>query len=109
MKKLYIYLLLVGCVFSACDSVKDLQPPFNPSEAVPQAAVNAIKQEFPEASQIKFSTLEKDKLWESNFQFKVDRMSAIVNNIGEITETYRITTGVQLPDNAKTYINTNFP
>lgn len=109
MKKLYIYLFLVGCIFSACDSVKDLQPAFNQGEAVPQAAVNAIKQEFPEATQIKFSTLEKDKLWESNFQFKVDRMSAIVNNIGKITETYKIATGVQLPDNAKTYINTNFP
>ncbi|RFS15289.1 PepSY-like domain-containing protein [Emticicia sp. C21] len=109
MKKLYIYLLLVGCILSACDSVKDLQPTFNPGEAVPQAAVNAIKQEFPEATQIKFSTLEKDKLWESNFQFKVDRMSAIVNNIGKITETYKVTNGIQLPDNAKTYINTNFP
>jgi len=109
MKKLYIYLLVVGFVFSACDSVKDLQPVMNPGEAVPQLAVNAIKQGFPEATQIKFSTLEKGKLWESNFQYKVDRMSAIVNNIGKITETYRIASGVQLPDNAKTYISTNFP
>jgi hypothetical protein len=109
MKKIYIYLLLVGCVLSACDSVKDLQPAFNPGEAVPQAAVNAIKQEFPEATQIKFSTIEKDQLWESNFQFKVDRMSAIVNKAGKITETYKIASGVQLPENAKTYINTNFP
>jgi cation transport regulator ChaB len=88
--------------------VKDLQPAFNPGEAIPQAAVNAIKQEFPEATQIKFSTLEKDQLWESNFQFKVDRMSAIVNKIGKITETYKLASGVQLPENAKTYINTNF-
>ncbi|MBA4853179.1 PepSY-like domain-containing protein [Emticicia sp. BO119] len=109
MKKLYIYLLLVGCILSACDSIKDLQPAFNMGEAVPQAAINAIKQEFPEATQIKFSTLEKDKLWESNFQFKVDRMSAIVNNTGKITETYKITNGVQLPDNALNYITTNFP
>ncbi|HEY1053709.1 MAG TPA: PepSY-like domain-containing protein [Emticicia sp.] len=108
MKRLYIYLLLVGCILSACDSVKDLQPVITPGEAVPQAAVNAIKQEFPEATQIKFSILEKDKLWESNFQFKVDRMSAIVNNLGKITETYKIATGVQLPDNAQNYINTNF-
>lgn len=109
MKKLYIYLLLVGCILSACDSVKDLQPAFNQSEAIPQATINAIKQEFPEATQIKFATLEKNKLWESSFQLKVDRMSAIVNNIGKITETYKITSGVQLPDNAKNYIDTNFP
>jgi hypothetical protein len=110
MKKLYIYyVLLVSCIFSACDSVKDLQPVFTSGEAIPQVAVNAIKQEFPEATQIKFSTLEKDKLWESNFQFKVDRMSAIVNNIGKITETYKIGNGIQLPDNAKSYITTNFP
>jgi hypothetical protein len=100
---------LASFSFSACDSVKDLQPAINLGEAVPQAAVNAIKQEFPEATQIKFSTLERDKLWESNFQLKIDRMSAIVNNAGKITETYKIANSVQLPDNAKTYINTNFP
>jgi len=108
MKKLYIFLLLVGCVFSACDSVKDLQPTQNPNEAIPQVTVNAIKQEFPEATQIKFSTIELNKIWESNFQLKVDRMSAIVNNVGNITETYKQTTAIQLPDNAKTYIETNF-
>ncbi|UTA69281.1 PepSY-like domain-containing protein [Emticicia sp. 21SJ11W-3] len=109
MKKLYIYLFLTSWVFSACDSVKDLQPALNANEAVPQVAVNAIKQEFPEATQIKFSTLEKGKLWESSFQFKVDRMSAVVNNSGKISEAYKITNSVQLPENARTYINNNYP
>lgn len=109
MKKLYIYLFLVSCVFSACDSVKDLQPVPNPGETVPQLAVDAIRKEFPEAKQIRFSTLERYKLWESDFSTKSDRISAIVNSTGKITETYRIASGIQLPDNAKSYISTNFP
>ena len=109
MKRLYIYLFLTSWVFSACDSVKDLQPAMNANEAVPQVAVNAIKQEFPEATQIKFSILEKDKLWESSFQNKVDRMSAIVNNSGKISEAYKISNSTQLPENAKTYIANNYP
>ncbi|WP_337044042.1 PepSY-like domain-containing protein [Emticicia sp. 17c] len=108
MKKLYI-LLLLGCVLSACDRVTDLQPRINPNEAIPSVAVNAIKTEFPEATQIRFSTLEKDKLWESNFQVRVDQMSAVVNNLGKISETYRVANSIQLPDNAKNYITTNFP
>ncbi|WP_435356654.1 PepSY-like domain-containing protein [Emticicia sp. SJ17W-69] len=108
MKNIYILLLALGWIFSACDSVKDLQPQQNMNEAVPQATVNAIRQAFPEATKIRFSTIEKNKIWQSDFEVKVEPMSAIVNNLGVITETYKVTGEVTLPDNIKSYISTNY-
>ena len=108
MKKLYIFLLFLPLIFSACDSVTDLQPQQNLNEAVPQVTINAIKQAFPEATKIKFSTIEKNKFWQSDFEVKVEPMSAIVSHLGEITETYKVTGEVALPENIKKYIETNY-
>ncbi len=101
-------MLFLPLIFSACDSVTDLQPQQNLNEAVPQATVNAIKQAFPEATKIKFSTIEKNKFWQSDFEVKVEPMSAIVSHLGEITETYKVTGEVNLPENIKKYIETNY-
>jgi PBP1b-binding outer membrane lipoprotein LpoB len=108
MKKLYILLLALGSILSACDSVNDLQPQQNINEAVPQATVNAIRQAFPEATKIKFSTIEKNKVWQSDFEVKVESMSAVVNNLGVITETYKVTGEVALPENIKAYILSHY-
>ena len=108
MKKAYIFLLSIGWFFSACDNVRDLQPQQNLSEAVPQATVNAIRKTFPEATKIKFSTIEKSKVWQSDFEIKIEQMSVVVNHLGIITETYKVTNGVTLPDNIKKYIDTNY-
>lgn len=108
LRKLYICLFLVGIFISGCDSVKDLQPQQNLNEIVPPAAVNAIRQTYPTASKIRFSTIEKDKVFQSDFELKVDRMSAVVNDLGVISEMYRQTTAVNLPDNVKSYIETNY-
>lgn len=108
MKKLYILLLILSAIISSCDSVNDLQPQQNLNEAVPQATVNAIRQAFPEATKIKFSTIEKNKVWQSDFEVKIEPMSAVVNNLGEITETYKVTGEVALPENIKTYISSNY-
>jgi PBP1b-binding outer membrane lipoprotein LpoB len=108
MKNLYIFLLVLGFLFSGCDSVNDLQPHQNLNEAIPQATVNAIRQAFPEATKIRFSTIEKNKVWQSDFEVKVEPMSAIVDNLGVITETYKVTGEVALPENIKNYIATNY-
>ncbi len=108
MKKIYILLLVMSWFLSACDSVKDLQPQQNLNEVVPQATVNAIRQAFPEATKIKFSTIEKNKVWQSDFEVKVEPMSAVVNNLGVITETYKVTGEVTLPENIKSYISANY-
>ncbi|WP_394994440.1 PepSY-like domain-containing protein [Emticicia sp.] len=108
MKNIFIFILIMSWFFLACDSVKDLQPQQNLNEAVPQATVNAIRQAFPEATKIKFSTIENNKVWQSDFEVKVEPMSAIVNHLGIITETYKVTGEVALPENIKKYIETNY-
>lgn len=108
LRKLYICLFLVGIFLSGCDSVTNLQPRQNLNEVIPPAAVNAIRQAYPTASKIRFSTIEKDKVFQSDFELKVDKMSAVVNDLGVISEMYRQTTEVNLPDNVKSYIETNY-
>lgn len=109
MKYLLLYIYVAFFLFS-CDNIKDLQPTQNLNEAVPQVAINAIKKAYPEATSMRFSTIEKNKIWESDFKVRVQRMSAVVNNGGEITEAYQIgRDGVVLPENAQKYIDTNYP
>jgi hypothetical protein len=109
MKKLYIFLFLVS-LLSSCDNIKDLQPQQQAAnDIVPKIVIDAVKQEFPEATEMKFLVVEKSKIWESEFKVKVNKMSAIINHLGQITESYQITTDVELPENAKTYISTNYP
>lgn len=108
MKKLYIYLFFVGLILWSCDSVTDLQPQQNLDEAIPVATINAIKTNYPEATKVRFTTIEKNKIFQSDFDVKVDRMSAIVNNVGVISERYRQTGVVDLPDKIKTYLDANY-
>ncbi len=108
MKKIYILLLLTCWIFSACDSVTDLQPQQDLNDVVPTATINAIRQAYPDAAKIKFSIIDKNVVWQSDFEVKVDKMSAIVNNLGVITETYKVTGEVALPENIKNYIAKNY-
>ncbi len=108
MKKLYIYLFFVGLILWSCDSVTDLQPRQDIDEAIPKATINAIKINYPEATKVRFTTIEKNKIFQSDFDVRVDRMSAIVNNVGVISEMYKQTGVVNLPDNIKAYLETNY-
>ncbi|MFN3851553.1 MAG: PepSY-like domain-containing protein [Spirosomataceae bacterium] len=108
MKNILLYIYIIFFLFS-CDNIKDLQPVQKPNEAVPQVAINAIRREFPEATSMRFSTIEKNKIWESDFKVRIQQMSAVVNSGGEITEAYQIgRDGVKLPENAQKYIETNY-
>lgn len=108
MKKLYTYLFFVGLILWSCDSVTDLQPHQNIDEAIPVAAINAIKINYPEATKVRFSTIERNKVFQSDFDVRVERMSAVVNNVGVISEMYRQTGIVNLPDNIKAYLDANY-
>ncbi len=109
MKKLYILLFFVGGLLGACDSVKDLQPARDLDEAIPMATINAIKQNYPEATKVRFSTIERNRIFQSDFDVRVERMSAVVNHLGVISEMYRQTAVVTLPDNIKTFLASNYP
>ncbi|MDZ7936368.1 MAG: hypothetical protein U5M51_15685 [Emticicia sp.] len=108
MKKLYIYLFFVGLILWSCDSVTDLQPRQDIDEAIPRATINAIRINYPEASKVRFTTIEKNKVFQSDFDVRIDRMSAIINNVGVISEMYRQTEIANLPDKVKAYLETNY-
>lgn len=108
LRKLYICLFLVGLFLSGCDSVTDLQPKQNLNEIIPTAAINAIRQTYPSANKIRFSTIEKDKVFQSDFELKIDKMSAVVNHLGVISEMYKQTAEGNLPENIKAYIAANY-
>lgn len=92
----------------SCDSVTDLQPQQDIDEAIPKATINAIKVNYPEATKVRFTTIEKNKIFQSDFDVRVERMSAIVNNVGVISEMYKQTGVVNLPDNIKAYLEANY-
>jgi hypothetical protein len=109
MKKIFILLLLSFTIFS-CDNVKDLQLEQDLTSAVPQAAINAIKKEYPEATELRFSTVERSKVWSSEFKVRVRRMNATVNYTGQILDAFQLADNTNdLPENAKKYIETNYP
>ncbi len=109
MKKLYILLFFVSGLLGACDSVTDLQPARDLDEVIPMATINAIKQNYPEATKVRFSTIERNRIFQSDFDVRVERMSAVVNHLGVISEMYRQTSVVTLPENIKTYLASNYP
>jgi Putative beta-lactamase-inhibitor-like, PepSY-like len=105
MKKIFVFLCLLG-LLAACNSVNE--PTIDPS--VPQATLNAIKTAYPQSTDLKFTVLDNAKIWESEFLVKVQKMSAIVDNQGQISETYQVDrVGAKIPDNAQKYIDTNYP
>jgi hypothetical protein len=108
MKNLYIYLFFVGLILCRCDSVTDLQPERKFDATIPVATINAIKTNYPEATKVRFSTIEKNKIFQSDFDLKVDRMSAIVNDFGVISEMYKQIGTVNLPSNIKAYLEANY-
>lgn len=103
MKKFVAFVLLI-CFIVSC-RISDVD-----SETVPQAVSSAVRKAYPEATDLKFTELEANKIWESEFVVKVQEMSAVVNNTGQITETYNVArVGATLPESAQKFITTNYP
>jgi hypothetical protein len=105
MKKLFVFVVFAGflssCRINGVDSA---------TEAVPQNVSSAVRKAYPEATDLKFTELETNKIWLSEFVVNIQKMSAVVNNTGQITETYNVArVGATLPESAKKYINTNYP
>jgi len=104
MKKIAAVFFSLVCLISSCN-VKDVS-----TETVPQTVSSAVRKAYPEATDLKFTELEANKIWISEFVVKIQKMSAVVNNTGQITETYNIARiGVVLPESAQKFITTNYP
>lgn len=105
MKKILLFFLVLG-LFISCNDLQDVDS----SATVPPAVSNAVRKAYPEATDLGFEVIEANKLWESNFAVKAQRMLAVVNNTGQITETYNVArVGATLPETARKYISTNYP
>lgn len=104
MKKIAAVFFSLVCLISSCN-VKDVS-----TETVPQTVSSAVRKAYPEATDLKFTELEANKIWVSEFVVKIQKMSAVVNNTGQITETYNVArVGAALPESAQKFINTNYP
>ncbi|MFN8348301.1 MAG: hypothetical protein U0X91_25085 [Spirosomataceae bacterium] len=105
MKKLIVFAFLVAFISSCRMNGVD-----SATEAVPQNVSNAVRKAYPEATDLKFTELETNRIWLSEFVVNIQKMSAVVNNTGQITETYNVArVGATLPESAQKYINTNYP
>jgi len=103
---LYIFLFLV--LVMSCDTVKDLQPKQNLNEIIPEVVVQSLKANYPEAKQIRMLVMEKSKIFQSDFDYKSDKMSAIINYQGIITEIYKESNESILPEGSKIYLQNNY-
>lgn len=104
MKKIAAIYLLLICLISSCN-VKEVS-----TETVPQTVSSAVRKAYPEATDLTFTELEANKIWVSEFVVKIQKMSAVVNNTGQITETYNVArVGTVLPESAQKFITTNYP
>lgn len=104
MKNIAAVFFSLVCLISSCN-VKDVS-----TESVPQTVSSAIRKAYPEATDLTFTELEANKVWVSEFVVKIQKMSAVVNNTGQITETYNVArVGAVLPEGAQKFITTNYP
>lgn len=104
MKKIAAVFFSLVCLISSCN-VKDVS-----TETVPEAVSSAVRKAYPEATDLKFTELEANKIWVSEFVVKIQKMSAVINNTGQITETYNVArVGAVLPESAQKFITTNYP
>ena len=104
MKKNSAVFFSLVCLISSC-TMKDVS-----TETVPETVSNAVRKAYPEATDLQFTELEANKIWVSEFVVKIQKMSAVVNNTGQITETYNVArVGAVLPESAQKFITTNYP
>jgi hypothetical protein len=104
MKKIAAVVFSLICLISSCN-VKEVS-----TETVPQTVSSAVRKAYPEATDLQFTELEANKIWVSEFVVKIQKMSAVVNNTGQITETYNVArVGTVLPESAQKFITTNYP
>ncbi|MCK8493579.1 hypothetical protein M0L20_17065 [Spirosoma sp. RP8] len=71
----------------ACNSIKDIQPP--DPDGVPVTAVQAIKNSYPQATNILFTTLTKNQLWRANFTQRSINYQTQVNATAIVSAVYK--------------------
>lgn len=79
----WLLVVLVGVVSFSCNSINDIQPP--DADSVLIKATQAIKNRYPQATDIQFNTLVTDQLWQATFKQQSTAYQTQVNATGIVT------------------------
>jgi hypothetical protein len=112
MKK-YLIAIASCFVFASCDKEIGSFTPANNAN-VPEVVLKSISQNFPNASKIAFTELEKANLWDVDFLDKNTHNETIVNKAGQILEwavqkQNSADKPVKLSEAVAKYIEVNYP
>ncbi|MCF2446944.1 hypothetical protein L0657_23520 [Dyadobacter sp. CY345] len=84
MKKRILLAMITVVLVQACTATKEAM--INPVDQVPVSVVESIKAKYPGASDIKYSVLETDKVYQANFRLDGNEL-AVVTNTNQILNT----------------------
>ncbi len=75
------WIFLLWVLSSACNRVIDSQPmpSIAPAETIPASAIQTVVGQFPQAGNIIFTPLEKNRVWQVSFEEKAVRYQAVTN------------------------------
>ncbi len=96
--KMYVLLMLVAALI-ACDRVTEMQPATT-AATVPMGVVNGLAAIFPDAKQVTFSVVEKNMIWQADFQTN-GSYSVLLSDQGGFYSAFRQIATDQLPTSAR--------
>jgi hypothetical protein len=97
MKNLKVLIVLITILIQACNPEEGNQ--VEPLDRVPADVMTSIKEKFPAATDLKFSVLENNKVFRSEFKLKGASMAVVVNK-EDILNSARLSTE-NFPDSLK--------
>ena len=112
MKKLLFILSMASmALLNACN--EKIEPAVNAQPSTPATDVTAkvsavIKTQFPDASNLKISSIDDNKVFGVEFSHKGDDHESVVSKDGKILCSYNVSKNVVLPDAIKTYLEATY-
>lgn len=98
-------------LLNACN--EKIEPAVNAQPSTPATDVTAkvsavIKTQFPDASNLKISSIDDNKVFGVEFSHKGDDHESVVSKDGKILCSYNVSKNVVLPDAIKTYLEATY-
>ncbi|SEI53624.1 hypothetical protein SAMN05216327_102304 [Dyadobacter sp. SG02] len=106
-KSVQVLLFGLTMLLVACDIKKEATP--GPGDTIPQAAISAVREAFPNATSLKFTPIEANRVWQAKFAVDAARMAVYVNSAGRIYEASQDTGTSDLPAILLQYIRKLYP
>jgi len=99
MPRRFLFVLLTA-LLPACNRVNDLSPQ---TDSLPQEAIQVVKAQYPQASDLVFKPLAEQQIWQVNFKDNADAYRAVVNKVRFLSNA-RMVQG-QTPDTLSQVVN----